>query len=68
MSERNQLEEAREIIRRFGEKHALVLLLERRINETNGRLVNVRAEIDKSSVHVAQAMETIERERVREAE
>lgn len=68
MSERNPVEEAREIVRRLGEKHALVLLLERRINEMNTRLVNVRADIEKSNVHAAQAMEVIEREHSRSAE
>lgn len=61
MNERNHEEEAREIVRRLGEKHAMALLLERRINELTTHLKNIRIEIEKLSPHASQAMETIER-------
>ena len=49
-------DEAQEIVRRFGEKHALVILLDRRIAELTTQRNNTMLDIDKAKLHAASAM------------
>jgi hypothetical protein len=54
-AEDTKARDARELIRRFGDKHAAVLLMEQQVAELQTKLAATRDEITKMSSHVTTA-------------